>query len=70
MSDNAVIMAWMLVTLIGVVTVAVVIGNGLVALVSWYCRRRGWLPEREIVVRMPMNSRVTLFERKEEKGDA
>lgn len=69
MSDDAVVKVWMLVTAIGAGTIAVVIGNGLVALACWYGRRRGWLPEREIVVRMPMNSRVTLFERKEEKGE-
>lgn len=69
MSDEGVLMGWMLVTLIGIGTIAVLIGEGLAALVRWYCRRRGWLPEREIVVRMPMNSRVTTFERKREGED-
>lgn len=59
MSDDAVMLTWMLVTLIGAMTIAVLIGEGLVSLIRWYCRRRGWLPEREIVVRMPLNSRVT-----------
>lgn len=69
MSDDAVMMAWALVTLIGIGTIAVLIGEGLAALARWYFRRRGWLPEREIVLRMPMNSRVTTFERKWEGDD-
>ena len=59
MSEDTVMLTWMLVTLIGAFTIAVLIGEGIASLIRWYCRHRGWLPEREIVVRMPLNSRVT-----------